>query len=147
MAKPAAKQKIAIVAAEMTPYAKVGGLADVIGSVPLALAAEGAEVCVVLPGYRSALRKLRSEPVGKAMSVEVGPEPQPFTVRRAMHGDVSVYLLDHPGYFDRDGVYGELRDYPGKCQTTRITRQIPGTVPTETAIRLGALGNNVKLRA
>ena len=97
MAKPAAKRKIAIVAAEMTPYAKVGGLADVIGSLPLALAAEGAEVCVVLPGYRSALQKLRSgNPVGKKMSVAVGPEPQPFSVRRGMHGDVSVYLIDHP---------------------------------------------------
>ena len=116
MAKPGAKQKIAIVAAEMTPYAKVGGLADVIGSLPLALAAEGAEVCVVLPGYRSALQKLKSEPVSKEMSVEVGPERQPFTVRRAMHGDVSVYLIDHPGYFDRDGVYGERRDYPDNLQ-------------------------------
>jgi len=116
MAEPTAKKKIAIVAAEMTPYAKVGGLADVIGSLPLALAAEGGEACVVLPGYKSALRKLKSEPVAKEMSVAVGAKREPFTVRRAMHGGVNVYLIDHPGFFDRDGVYGERVDYPDNLQ-------------------------------
>src|SRR5437588_7018245 len=55
--------KVAVVAAEMVPYAKVGGLADVIGSLPEALAAERASVSVVLPGYRSAIQKLKAEQV------------------------------------------------------------------------------------
>jgi len=111
-----ARQKIAIVAAEMTPYAKVGGLADVIGSLPSALATEGAEVCVVIPGYRSAVQKLNTEPVGGEMSVKMDAERKPFRVLRATHNDVSVYLIDHPAYFDRDGIYGERRDYPDNLQ-------------------------------
>ena len=43
--------KIAIVAAEMTPWAKAGGLADVIGALPAALKRSGAEPSVILPGY------------------------------------------------------------------------------------------------
>ena len=116
MAKSSDKQKIAIAAAEMTPYAKVGGLADVIGSLPLAFTAEGADVCVVLPGYRSALRTLETEPIGKEMSVAVGNKRESFAVRRGMHGDVPVYLIEHPGHFDRDGIYGERTDYPDNLQ-------------------------------
>ena len=100
----------------MTPYAKVGGLADVIGSLPLALHDEGAEACVVLPGYRSALQKLKNEKVGKGLSVAVGKKQEPFAVRRAVHGEVPVYLIDHPGYFDRDGVYGERVDFSDNLQ-------------------------------
>ena len=44
--------KILMVASEATPYAKTGGLADVIGALPHALAARGEEVAVVLPLYR-----------------------------------------------------------------------------------------------
>src|SRR5579862_2735487 len=116
MARSTSSNKVAIVAAEMTPYAKVGGLADVIGSLPLALHDEGAEACVVLPGYRSALQKLKSEKVGGEMSVAVGKKQEPFAVRRAMHGEVPVYLIDHRGYFDREGVYGERQDYPDNLQ-------------------------------
>ena len=41
-------------------------------------------------------------------------------------------------------IVAELRDFPGKCHTTRITRQIPVTMPAETPVRRGA---PVKLRA
>lgn len=112
MAEAAGNRKIAIVAAEMTPYAKAGGLADVIGALPQALAAEGAQVVVVLPGHKAALQKLKAQPVGKEMSVEVGSDRERFTVLQAMHGDVLVYLIDHPGYFGRQGIYGETTDYP-----------------------------------
>ena len=50
--------KVAVVAAEMTPYAKAGGLADVIGALPVELEGCGARVCVVIPGYKTALESL-----------------------------------------------------------------------------------------
>jgi len=54
-----------MVASEATPFAKTGGLADVIGSLPAALQAIGTEVAVLLPRYRGAAieggrRNLRS---------------------------------------------------------------------------------------
>jgi starch synthase len=105
--------KIAIVAAEAAPYAKAGGLADVIGALPGALAAAGAEVSVVIPGYRNALRILSGAYIVERMSVEVGDKEERFTVRGApgVRG-VQFYLVEHPGYFGRDGIYGENgRDY------------------------------------
>ncbi|MCA1777233.1 MAG: glycogen/starch synthase, partial [Loktanella sp.] len=43
--------KVLFVASECAPFIKTGGLADVIGAVPKALAAEGAQVRVLLPAY------------------------------------------------------------------------------------------------
>ena len=106
--------KIAIVAAEITPYAKAGGLADVIGALPGALAAAGCEVSVVFPGYRSALKILSGAFVADRLTVEVGARQERFTVRGAPGaGGVRYYLIEHPEYFGREGIYGEKgRDYP-----------------------------------
>ena len=45
--------KILYAASEAVPFCKTGGLADVAGSLPPALAAAGAETAVILPLYRS----------------------------------------------------------------------------------------------
>ena len=106
--------KIAVVAAEITPYAKVGGLADVIGALPGALAAAGCEVSVVFPGYKSVLKILSGAFVADRMSVEIGSREERFTVRGAPGaGGVRYYMIEHPEYFGREGIYGEGgRDYP-----------------------------------
>jgi len=105
--------KIAIVAAEVTPYAKAGGLADVIGALPGALAAAGCDVSVVIPGYKCALNILSGAFVADRMTVEVGAHQERFTVRGAPGPrKVQYYLIEHSGYFGRDGIYGEKgRDY------------------------------------
>ena len=46
--------KILFAASEAVPFAKTGGLADVAGSLPQALAQAGNEVCVVMPLYAKA---------------------------------------------------------------------------------------------
>ena len=49
--------KILYAASEAVPFCKTGGLADVAGSLPAALAAQGAEVAVVLPLYQKVKEK------------------------------------------------------------------------------------------
>src|SRR4051812_49523669 len=49
---PVAPMKIAVVASECVPFSKTGGLADVVGALPGALASLGHEVSVFLPKYR-----------------------------------------------------------------------------------------------
>ena len=44
--------KVLFAASEAAPFAKVGGLADVIGSLPVALAQRGVETAVILPKYK-----------------------------------------------------------------------------------------------
>ncbi|HVA39750.1 MAG TPA: glycogen synthase GlgA [Candidatus Binataceae bacterium] len=106
--------KVAIVAAEITPWAKAGGLADVIGALPAALKQCGAEPAVILPGYRAILDALKPAPVAENLSVPVGVSHQRFDLLRAeTHDGVPLYLINHPGCFDRAGVYGERgADYP-----------------------------------
>ena len=106
--------KIAIVAAEITPWAKAGGLADVIGALPAALKQSGAEPAVILPGYRSVLDALKTAPVAENLSVPVGGSSERFDLLRAETRDgVPLYLVKHPACFDRAGIYGERgADYP-----------------------------------
>jgi starch synthase len=105
--------RIAIVAAEITPWAKVGGLADVIGALPRAYAEAGADPVVILPGYRSILEALKPRPVGPPMTVPFGTSVERFTVTRADGNGVPLYFIDAPACFGRDGIYGERGiDYP-----------------------------------
>jgi starch synthase len=106
--------KIAIVAAEISPWAKVGGLADVIGALPRALAAIGAQPVLIMPGYRGILSKVAAKPVAEGLAVQLGATSERFTLMLADGpGDVALYLIVHPRFFDRDGVYGENgKEYP-----------------------------------
>jgi starch synthase len=112
------KVKIAIVAAEIAPWAKAGGLADVIGALPAALEQSGAEPAVIVPAYRSLGDALTTSPVAENLSIRMGDVSERFDLLRAETRDgVPLYLVNHPGYFDRPGVYGERGvDYPDNPQ-------------------------------
>jgi starch synthase len=100
--------KIAIVAAEIAPWAKAGGLADVIGALPAALKRCGAEPAVILPGYRAILEVLEPVRMAENLAVVVGGSAERFDLLRADTRDgVPLYLINHPGCFDRAGIYGE----------------------------------------
>ncbi|MGH7923514.1 MAG: glycogen synthase GlgA [Candidatus Binatus sp.] len=106
--------KIAIVAAEAAPHAKAGGLADVIGSLPGALKAAGEEPSLIVPAYASLTQSVETVPVMRDISIRFGVGMERFSVLRATdpHG-VPMYLIDHPGFFGRRGIYGENgADYP-----------------------------------
>jgi starch synthase len=106
--------KVAVVAAEMAPYAKAGGLADVIGALPVELQACGARVSVVMPGYKCALEALPTAAISDEYTVMVGRESRRFRVRSGVGpGGVPIFFIVHDGYFARDGIYGQNgRDYP-----------------------------------
>src|SRR3989338_7825585 len=91
-AKRPAKRPLRVLfcASEMAPFAKTGGLADVTGSLPLALEELGLEVRVVLPKYKSV----------NADTAVAGK-------------DVKVAFIPHESYFSRDYLYGGPDgDYP-----------------------------------
>ncbi len=108
--------RILHVASEVAPYSKTGGLADVLGALPRALAALGHEVIVVTPRYRAIdperfglARRLRglAAPLG-ADTVAVGV----YEGQAASTPRVRVYLIDHKPSFDREGLYGDAKgDY------------------------------------
>jgi starch synthase len=89
-------------AAELFPWVKTGGLGDVVAALPPALAALGIEQRLVLPGFSALLDAFELEEVARLRT--------PFAAERVRlaravlpRGGVSVYLIDHPAFYDRPG--------------------------------------------
>jgi len=100
--------KVLMVASEATPFAKTGGLADVIGSLPAALQAIGTEVAVLLPRYRGAALE-GARRIYDHLQVWLGGTLYDSSVYQIG----TYYFLDCPELYDRDGLYGTARgDYP-----------------------------------
>ena len=98
--------EITMVASEMFPFAKSGGLGDVIGALPLALGRMGHKVCVYLPAYRSILREYEIEPPTQVADVFSDARYEVFSLQ---HEGVSVKLVSADDLFDRAGFYGDAR--------------------------------------
>ncbi len=103
------KLKILMLSSEVTPFAQVGGLADVASALPKALRRLGHDVRVALPRYRQIDgEKHGLKRVGSFFQVELGGETRAAAAfEAALPGsDVPVYLIWDKRYFHRDGVYG-----------------------------------------
>jgi starch synthase len=118
MLKPVATPlKILFVAAEAAPFAKTGGLADVVGALPKALAAMGHEVRVVMPAYRSienAVRgddpRFRTSPLVLQVPMGFGPIQAGVFESTLPGSDVPVYFIAERTLLDRPSLYGYADD-------------------------------------
>jgi len=96
--------KVLMVASEAAPFAKTGGLADVVGSLPAALRSLGDEVAVLIPRYR-AVKLEGARRVYDVLPIWLGSRS--FDAQLLlMEGEVPFYFLECPELFDRDGFYG-----------------------------------------
>jgi len=103
--------KILMVASEAAPFAKTGGLADVVGSLPAALQSLGHEVAVLLPRYRSVDLKTARRAYD-SLPIWLGTDRFDTTIY-VIEQQTPFYFLDCPPLFDRAGLYGEEGlDYP-----------------------------------
>ena len=105
--------KIAIVAAEITPWAKAGGLADVIGGfLPRSSGARRALSYSV--GYRGVLDALKTTPLAENLSVPIGGSAERFDLLLAETRDgVPLYLMSIRAVSIARRIYGEGgADYP-----------------------------------
>ena len=95
--------KVLHVAAEVFPLVKTGGLADVVAALPAALAAQGLDVRLLLPGYPAVLESVQAQRVVG----EVGPCFGALRVRlllgRMPFSGLPVYVLDAPYMYRRPG--------------------------------------------
>jgi len=100
--------KILLVAAEVAPFAKVGGLADVAGALPKALKAMGHDVRVVMPRYGSIdVDKFGLRKVVTNLGVPLAHQPVNADVLEGrIGGEVPIYFIDNPQFFGREGMYG-----------------------------------------
>lgn len=95
--------KILFASSEAVPYAKTGGLADVSGALPRALAASGVDVSVFVPLYPSA-RGFSLVDTGCAGRIDAGGRLTGYSLYQSPDG--MYYFIDCPELFDRDGLYG-----------------------------------------
>src|ERR671924_463469 len=99
--------KVVIVASEVMPFAKTGGLADVTGALPVALARLGHQVSVIMPRYPTVDRAVRSlEKVHESLAVPMGASTEYGAVWRArLAPRIPIYFIEHQRYFDWEGLY------------------------------------------
>jgi len=95
--------RIAMVASEVVPFAKTGGLADVVGALPLVLEDCGQEVIIIMPRYKCVKdSKLKVSRVSKDVS------------SATLGKNIKVYFIENDLYFNRDGLYvdknGDYKD-------------------------------------
>jgi starch synthase len=103
--------RILMVTPEAAPFVKTGGLADVLGSLPAALARRGEEVAVVLPRYAVADIGT-AERIRSAMRLWVGPHGFLVAIDQVILHGVRYLFVDCPALYGR-GVYNERGvDYP-----------------------------------
>jgi starch synthase len=125
------KHKLLLAAPEVVGFAKTGGLADVAGSLPRALANRGHDCAVIMPLYRS-IRTGKNPIVrtGHDLTIPIGNKSVQGHLWQSTlpDSDVPVYLLEQPDYYERDdpaqgqGIYqftlpnGQKRDYSDNCE-------------------------------
>ncbi len=100
-------KKILLVSSEVAPFYKTGGLADVAGSLPKALAQHDTDVRVVVPKYKNLASKYQRElkSIGNGY-VDMLFRSIGFDILILKEDDVTYYFIEHNMYFEREGYYG-----------------------------------------
>ena len=101
--------KVLLVASECAPYAKCGGLGDVVASLPKALRKLGVDARIVLPLYASINRAKYGlvEEASCLVSCGNGEVNGCGVWRGTADGDVPVWFIEHNRYFGRNGIYDD----------------------------------------
>ena len=99
--------KILMLAAEVVPFAKTGGLADVAGALPQAIHALGHDIRVAMPRYgRIRPDNFQLQEVVPSFDVPMDHTTEPASIMQAtIAPGIPVYMVESAKYFDREGIY------------------------------------------
>ncbi len=100
-----------MISTEAEPFAKTGGLGDVIGSLPKELKKQGTDVSVMLPLYKSITKQYQSQMKFVAnFPVVLSWRTQYCGIFQMEHEGITYYFIDNEQYFYRDNYYGYYDD-------------------------------------
>lgn len=122
------------VASELFPIIKTGGLADVAGALPFALAQEGIDVVTLVPGYPAVLKALEQVEVVRSYAHMHGGPARLLSARAA---ELDLFVIDAPHLFDRPGspyLTPDGRDWPDNARRFAALGRVAAD------IGLGAVG-------
>ncbi len=99
--------KVLMVSSEGVPFAKTGGLADVVGSLPRELRNKGVDARVIMPAYGGVLSRYGYKMRRKGeITVPLGWRRQYCGILELEHDGIPFYFLDNDYYFKREELYG-----------------------------------------
>jgi len=116
--------KVLFATSEAHPLAKTGGLADVSGALPAALQEIGIDARVLMPAYPSALEKAQN--LSRVFRIRLPEHGEASLLRGMFPGNgVPVYLIEHKGYYEREGLYQDEtgRDWPDNAMRFGLLSQ------------------------
>ncbi|HET9463688.1 MAG TPA: glycogen synthase GlgA [Thiobacillus sp.] len=121
--------KILFVASEAYPLVKTGGLGDVIYSLPHALHHRGADIRLVLPGYRALLRQLDQVRILGWLDVRGAEGIVSARILETRHPDYAfpLWVVDCPPLFDRAGnpyVSASGQDWPDNAERFAVFARV-----------------------
>jgi len=103
--------RVLIAAAEVAPFAKAGGVADVTAALAKELRRQGHDVRLLLPRYRQISPEDQQLHVAvTGLRVPLGDQSLECSILEGRLGEVPVYFVEAPGLYDRDGMYGFADD-------------------------------------
>jgi len=109
--------RVVMLAPEAHPYAKTGGLGDVLAALPSALSRAGVDVTLCLPGHRSVLRWLGSAGAALRLHAPVASRMEPAEIVPVPGASVPTVVVRADRYFDRDALYGPPGgEYPDNAE-------------------------------
>lgn len=119
--------RVLIASAECAPISKTGGLADVVGTLPKSLAAQGLDARVITPYHRCVKDKYRDQVEHMfSFSVDLGWRSQYVGIERLVLDGVTIYLVDNEYYFG-DKIY--RGGIPEGEQYAFFTRAVLDAIP------------------
>lgn len=100
-------KNVLMISSEGVPFAKSGGLGDVIGALPKELAKQGVNVRVILPLYKT-IKDTYGEQLKfiEAYGVGLSWRMEHCGLFQTEYEGVTFYFIDNEKYFRRDGLYG-----------------------------------------
>src|SRR5215212_7603981 len=99
---------VLMVGSEALPFSKTGGLADVLGALPLALAHLGHRVTLVTPKYRGT----SAQGTTTTVNVPLRGGGETRVIEQPLAERVRAVLVERPDLYERESLYGVGGDYP-----------------------------------
>ena len=119
--------KILFAASEVAPFIKTGGLADVAGSLPAALAAHGHDVRVVLPLYSDIATSWRDQmEYEQHFHFPLSWRSSYCGLFHLQYNGIHYYFVDNEYYFKRHGLYGHFDDGERYAFFSKAVTELPG---------------------
>ena len=118
--------KVLYAASEAVPFCKTGGLADVAGSLPPALAAQGVETAVILPLYRRVKERFADQLTFLCYDyVDLAWRHAYCGLFSLAYQGLTYYFIDNEYYFQREGLYGQFDDGERFAYFSRAVVEVP----------------------